>query len=250
MAKPASDGDSGRAARLSLPLTPEGTVDWDHVRPSTAAKFLDIIKTDPEVKNAYSIGNGEGQEQPAIFDEITQESVSQGLDTLQNANATIFRILTARFVKHPLLRDQAGKPVPLILDQQTLDTTFKLTAKQHDELDPRATRLAKKYSSDLPEWLKKNLDLYLFCSMFLAYTAQNAKAAMGLQIKRDLANAQRNFAAAQANQPKNPQPDSDVKPPTPPEGSNGKAERNKEIIDPILNMIQKDGEQPPNQPLV
>jgi hypothetical protein len=259
MAKAQND-EAGRTARLSLPLTADGLVDWEHVRDSTAEKFLNIIKTDPEVRSAYMGAAGESPASDTpIFEEITEESVSKGLDTIQAANATIFRILAARFIKHPLLKDgNTGKPLPLVLDQQTLDSTFKFTEKQHAELDPRATRLAKKYSTELPDWLKKNLDLYMFASMFLAYTAENAKNAMGVQISRDLKRAQMQFAQRQANQPKNPRPDSDVSevppPPAPPavsteaEHTNGKAERNKEIVDPIIEMLKN--EHPPDQPTV
>jgi hypothetical protein len=203
---------AGRVARLSLPLTDDGQVDWDRVRTSTKEKFLDVLRTDPEVRASYNEVHGIDADAPSLGDGLTEENVAAGLDIIANVNALVFRVAAARFVKHPLLRDQHGKPVPLVIDQDVLDAAFGLTPKQHAELDPRAKRLADKYSRDLPEWVKKNMDLYMFVSMFLGYTAQNAKTARQAQIKRDLHRAQTAFHTAKANQPQNPKPDTDAQP--------------------------------------
>jgi hypothetical protein len=202
------DETAGRSSRISLPLLDDGTVDWDHVRPSTMEKFAVIVKTDKNVRDTYeeAFGPPPGGESP--FGGITEENVATGLDLVCNINALVFRVAAARFVKNPFVKDKAGRPVPLVIDEDILSRTFRLTPEQHKELDPRATRLAEKYSRDLPEWLKKNMDLYMFASMFLAYTAQNAKTALQAQIARD--RAQGAYAAARANQPQNPKPDTDA----------------------------------------
>ena len=200
---------SATGSRLSIPLNDSGQIDLEHMRPSSAAKLIDLIKTDPVIQQAYAETKDTG-DQPALFDGLTTENVAKGLDAICSINAMVFRVAAARFIKHPILRDQHNKPIPLIFDQDILDRGFGLTEKQHAELDPRAARLAEKYSSAMPEWLKKNLDLYMFVSMFLAYTAENARTVLGAQIARDLKRVQHNAASAAAARPHNPQPDSDV----------------------------------------
>ena len=200
------------AKRLSIPINDDGFIDMEHMRPSTAQALIDLIKTDPTIRDTYKEVNGPA-DVADVFGGITEANVAKGLDLVCSVNALVFRVAAKRFVKHPLLKDAAsGKPLPLVIDQDVLDRAFALTSEQHAELDPRAARLAEKYSSAMPEWLKKNIDLYMFCSMFLAYTAQNAKAALETQVKRDLGRAQAAFAQQRAAQVKNPQPDSDAQP--------------------------------------
>src|SRR5271167_2478367 len=148
----------GSPGRLSIPLTADGFIDLDHMRPSSAQKLVDLIKTDPTIKEAYAevTGADGGPDGPALFDGLTQENVSKGLDAIVTVNRLVFRTMAARFIKHPLLKDQHGKPLPLVLEPDILDAAFGLTPKQHGELDPRATRLAQKYSGSMPEWLKKH----------------------------------------------------------------------------------------------
>lgn len=202
-----------KVARLSLPLTPDGTaIDWEHIRPSTIEKFTALLQTDPNIRDHFDEMDGKKSGGPDLFGGITSENVAAGLDLLSSVQTLVFRIAAAKWVKHPLLRDTNGKPIPLVLDQDVLDRAFKLTAAQHEELDPRATRLAQKYSGKMPSWLKENLDLYMFAAMFLRYTGENAKNALGAQINRDLGRAREAFATAAATRPKNPQPDSDVRP--------------------------------------
>jgi len=196
------------AGRLSIPLTESGLLDLDHTRASTLEKLDYILRNDPHIKEALA----DGTEAPDLFGGITTENVAAGLDAVNTVNGLVFRVLAAKFIKHPLLRDKDGKPLPLVLDPAILDRAFRLTDEQHAEFDPRATRLAQKYSGNLPEWLKKNLDLYMFAAMFLSYTASNAKAVLEAQIKRDLGLAQDAFSRAKAAAVKNPQPDSDAQP--------------------------------------
>jgi hypothetical protein len=202
------DSEAGKASRLSLPLTNDGLIDWEHVRGSTAEKVLYVVQNDPEIAK-FAKGE-DGADVADVFGGLTAENVSKGLDALCTVNAMVFRVGAAKFIKHPLLKTADGKPVPLFFDQDILDKSFGLTEKQHAELDPRATRLAQKYSGKMPAWLKDNLDLYMFASMFLAYTAENARNVMSAQLNRDLHRAQTAFATAKANQSKNPQPDTDA----------------------------------------
>ena len=214
---PAAEGDATpreQTPRLpSVPLTADGSaIDWQRVRPSSKQKLLEVVARDPVFRPETR-----SEEVPDAFGGITEDNVAAGLDLIQTANALVFRIAAAKFVKHPILRDKDNRPLPLILDQDLLDRSFRLTAEQHAELDPRATRLAQKYAQDLPPWLKKNLDLYLLVSMFLSYTARNAKLVLEAQIKRDLARAQQAFAHAKAATV-GPKADSDAAP------SNGKTQ--------------------------
>lgn len=206
----ARETTTGTTKRVSIPLTDAGLVDWDHVRESTAQTLLNIAQNDPEM--AKFIGGEKDEDGPNLAEGLTQQNVSSFIDLVQSANALVFRIAAAKFIKNPILRDANNKPLPLVLDPDLLTRTFSFTPEQHAELDPRATRLAQKYSSKMPSWLKENLDLYMFASMFLTYTAQNAKACIEMQVKRDLGRAREAFAQAQVNIPKNPKPDTDAQP--------------------------------------
>lgn len=210
MARASETGETVKtAARLSLPLTPDGTaVDWEHVRQSTAEKFEGLLRTDPLIRKAYDEQNGTGETAGVDpFGGVTEENVRKLLDTVAKANATLLQIVGAKYIKHPLLRDTNNKPLPLVLEPDVLKQ-MEFSEKQHAELDPRATRIAKKYEHKMPGWLREHFDLYVFGSMFIAYTAENAKAVIGAQVRRDLARAQEAFVKART--PKNPQPDSDV----------------------------------------
>jgi hypothetical protein len=198
-------------ARLSIPLTADGLIDMEHMRPSTAQKLIDLIKTDPTIRDTYAEINGATDEPDGLFEGLTAENVSKGLDAICTVNAMLFRIGAARFIKHPLLKDATtGKPLPLVLDPDILDKSFGLTDKQHAELDPRAAKVAQKYGNKMPEWLKKHLDLYMLGTMFIAYTGENARTVLTAQIARDVARAREQFLQQAAARPKNPQPDSDV----------------------------------------
>lgn len=185
-----------------------------HMRPSTASKLIELLKSDPQMRAAYAevngLAGGATDDAIAAFGGLTEENVARGLDLVAQANALFFRVGVARFAKHPFIKDDKGRPQPIVIEPDILDAAFRLTPKQHAELDPRATRLAQKYSSELPDWLKRNLDLYMLGSMFLFYTAQNAKTALETQLKRDLARLQHAHARAQANPPHNPKPDTDA----------------------------------------
>jgi hypothetical protein len=209
-----TESENKVAARISLPLSEDGlSVDWTHVRQSTAAKFEALLRTDPNIRKAYEEENGVvdgGQTDP--FGGVTQENVHALLDTIGKANGLLFQMVCGKFIKHPLLKNaKTGQPVKFLIDPD-IASNMGFSAKQHEELDPRATKIAQKYSNKLPSWLRENFDLYMFGYMFVAYTAENAKLVLTMQLNRDIKQAQYNYAQAVANQPKNPKPDSDAVP--------------------------------------
>lgn len=211
MAKRDQDTEA-RAARLTLPLNSDGFIDLDHMRPGSAARLIELIKTDPAIRQAYNEENGPPVDSD-LFQGITEANVHAGLDILSQANALVFRMAASRFIKHPLARTSDGKRMPLALDMDIVNAAFKLTDEQHAELDPRATRIAQKYSGRMPGWMKDNMDLVMLGSMYLKYTATNAQTAIMNQIKRDVAKAQAAAAAAGVRDT-NPKPDSDARPQT------------------------------------
>jgi hypothetical protein len=152
------------------------------------------------------VGDDPDATEPDLFGGITLENIRSMLDVLGQANVIAVRMVGPRFLRHPFKRDaKTGRPVPLIIDHDILAACFTLTEKQHAELDPRALRIAQKYSHKMPDWLKRHLDLYMLCGMYIKYTGENALTAMKTQIKRDIAVAQQ----ATTKQPKSRPIDSD-----------------------------------------
>jgi hypothetical protein len=168
----------------------------DDLGPDIAARLIQEGK-DPDAPDGETTGG------PSI----TNENVRTALDLVSQANALVFSMAAPHLLKHPLKRDaQTGRPLPLVIDKDVALAAFKLTDAQHDELDPRAARLAQRYAARMPEWLKKNFDAYVLAVMFLRFQAENAKTAITAQITRDVAA----FRATQA-QP-SPPADSDRQP--------------------------------------
>jgi hypothetical protein len=238
------------AKRLSIPLTDDGFIDTGSMRASTAQKFDHLIKNDPAIRDSFQTQHGGAE--PNLAEGLTQANVAEGLNILASTNALVFRIAAARFIRNPVLKDKTGKPQPLVIDPDILTKTFSFTPEQHAELDPRAHRLALKYAGDMPEWLKKHLDLYMFGGMLLSYTAQNAKTAIEMQVKRDVNRYNVAWQQSQVVQPKNPQPTSDAAAP-PANGHATTAEtiraQNREILtEPIMDALRQP--QPPNDPIV
>ena len=208
----AKNEEQKSAARISLPLSDDGlSVDWSHVRQSTAAKFESLLRTDPKIRQAYQEENGMTADGETVdpFGGITQENVHALLDSLGKANSLLFQVIAGRYIKHPFFKDaKTGQPARFVIEPDIMQR-MAFTPKQHEELDPRATKIAQKYSNKLPSWLREHMDLYMFGTMFIAYTVENAKAVLAAQYLRDLAKAgdmQRKAAA----QPKGSQTDSDV----------------------------------------
>jgi hypothetical protein len=182
------------AGRISLPLQSDGSINWDGVRDSTRDKFLLLLKNDPVAQEMLS-PNVEGEGVDTGLPDLSEENIRAAIDIVSQANALICKVTIPRFLKHPLLKDKDGKPVPFNIEPDILLRSFKLTDEQHAELDPRALRLAQKHT---PEWLNKNLDLYMLIGMYLKYTAENAQKAMKDQIQRDIMRVQQAQAQAQA----------------------------------------------------
>jgi len=196
MARPRNDAnpdapERGRG-RISLPLTPDGTgFDFDQMRESTRERLCQLMED-----NAADIYRAAGRPVPGTetdgaemdpFGGITLENVHTGLDILSQANALAVRMVAPRFMRHPFKRDpKTGKPLPLVIDPDILQRCFTLTETQHAELDPRAHRVAQKLSGRMPDWLKRNLDVYMLLAMYVKYTGENALTAMQTQVKRDV----------------------------------------------------------------
>lgn len=204
----AMTGNSSRN-RLSLPLTDEGVIDWEHVRPSTRQKFADIVSNDPDALEAIGLSaTQDGTEEGAdIFEGVTEENVRVGLDIISQANALIFNAFAPKVLKHPFKKIN-GKPAPFMFNPELLKDCFTLTAEQHEELDPRALKLAQKHGNVLPEWFKKHMDVYMLVFMYLRYTAENAKRAITEQLRADIQAAQAQNAKQAAQRPI----DSDARP--------------------------------------
>lgn len=213
-----SDNQLKPPQRLWLPLTDDGTqVDWAHVRPSTAARFEGLLKTDPNIRKAYQEENGIREDEEPFDLGLSEENVRKLLDGITTVNAMIFQLAAAKWIKHPFAVDANGKKLPFILEPESL-RHMHFTDAQHRELDPRATKVAKKYEGKMPDWLKEHFDLYVFGAMFISYTAENAKATITAQVRRDMERAKENYARAQARDAAvNRPPDSDV-PPSPTNG--------------------------------
>jgi hypothetical protein len=153
--------------------------------------------------------DGADTAEPDLFGGITLENIRSMLDVLGQANIIAVRMVGPRFLRHPFKKDaKTGRPAPLVIDPDILAASFTLTEKQHAELDPRALRIAQKYSHKMPDWLKRHLDLYMLCGMYIKYTGENALTAMQTQIKRDIELVRQ----AAARQPKTRPIDTDARP--------------------------------------
>jgi hypothetical protein len=182
--QPAED-TSTHANRLVVPLTASDEIDWESVRPSQKEQLLSIVNNDLAILEHIGISHESGHitEDGEVLPEITLENVATGLDILSQANALLFRMLAPMVLpSHPLRSLAAGKKVPFELDKDIVLAAFKFTKAQHEEMDPRALRLAQKY---MPEAAKKNLDIWLLGGMFLKFSADNAGNAIKMQFERD-----------------------------------------------------------------
>lgn len=207
---------SATIPRLNLPLTEDGLrVDWERVRPSNRAKFASLMATDPQARSVAGFNTDTEQAVDVdLFGGITQENVKAGLDAVNQLTAIAFRMLVPRIAKHPLKKDAKGAPLPLTLDADLLFKTFVLSDAQHAELDPRATKIAQKHGKKLPEWLQKNLDLYMLVGMYLRYSVENAQLVIKAQFTRDFDIATRTAASRRVVVPTaKPDTDAGLQPP-------------------------------------
>jgi hypothetical protein len=193
---PRLSDDAKPQLRITLPLNAEGTaVDWEHVRPSVAERFEGLLQTDENIKKAYQEVHGGGPELPPEF-AISEENVRKLLDGIASINAFVFQFVAAKWIPHPLkFTGPDGKPLHFVIEPDIMQG-MQFTSAQHRELDPIGVRIAKKYEDALPSWLKENFDVYVFGAMFIAYSAENAKAVIMAQVGRDLGRAQQAFAKA------------------------------------------------------
>ena len=187
---PSAPAKTEAIPRLNLPLIDDGTqIDWERVRPSNKQKFADLMRTDP-VAREVAFGPMDTDDNEAdLFGGVTEANVAAALDILAQTEALAFTVLAGRFIKHPLKKDAANKALPFVIDRDVALAAFKLTPEQHAEIDPRAYALSKKYDRQIPDWLKKNMDLYMLVGMFLKYSGENAVRAMQMQVQRDVTNA-------------------------------------------------------------
>jgi hypothetical protein len=208
MAKKSDDATGAPSrGRISLPLAPDGSgFAWDQMRSSTKRALFDAVMADPrriydEVGEPIPGDTGDtGEAAPDLFGGLTIENVRAGLDILSQANILAFRVVAPRIIKHPFKKNSAtGRPLPLVIDPDILASSFNLTDKQHAELDPRALKVANKYSHKMPVWMKEHLDLVMLGTMYLKYTGENAMRAMQTQVMRDIATVK---AAQEKTRPK------------------------------------------------
>lgn len=228
--------------RITLPLTADGeNFDFETMRSSQKERFAKLVNDNASeilAAGGYeTVADGEAGaeiEQPDLFGGISQENIRTGLDILSQANALALKIVAPMVMKHPFKKDsKTGKPLPFVLDVDVLQQAFMLSEEQHKELDPRALKVAQKYSGHMPEWLKKNLDVYMLCGMYLRYTAANAQKAIQVQFNRDLelAKQEKIKQAAVTRRPIKPDSDSPsngeagLEPPTPPTATGGIGEQ-------------------------
>jgi len=211
-----------RATRkqIALPLTEDSSgIHWDGLRESTRKKLGELIGNDPAAMQRMGLATtGATEEQPQLDLDITQENVGAALDAVNTLTSLGFAWAFPKVTKHPFKKLPTGKPAPFQIDPDLLRSAFTLTEEQHKELDPRALRIAKKHSEKLPEWLKKNFDLYALLVMFLKASAENGQNAIKMQFNRDFLIAQR-FAAQRAAGAT--PTDTDVPSAPPPQPTNG-----------------------------
>ncbi len=179
------ESEAQKPGRISLPLKEDGTIDFDAIRPATQEKFLGAIINDPFAMEKIGLASAPDESGDGVdmFQGISEENMRAALDVLTKVNGLGFKLLAGRLIKHPFKKDEKGKPAHFQFDADIVDRTFVLTEEQHRELDPRATRLANKYS---PEFLKKNSDVVALVGMYLMYMSQNAQLVLQHQFQRDV----------------------------------------------------------------
>jgi len=211
------EADSSRAKRLVIQLGPNDAIDWESLRDSQKEQLLSIVNNDVTILEHIGMAHESAEidaETGEPLAEITLANVATGLDIISQANALLFRMIAPMLLPaNPYRSIAAGKKMPMELDKDIVLATFRFTKAQHEEMDPRALRLAKQY---LPEAAKKNLDLWILSGMFLKFTADNAQNAIRMQLARDQERLKQGVSAA----PSAPLPERDnkVKPVIPPNG--------------------------------
>jgi hypothetical protein len=244
----------GRTGRISLPLTEDGSIDFGHMRASAKARLCSLV--DGQIADIYKEagqpvpGEDAGDAPPAdLFGGLTIENIRTGLDIMSQANVLLVKMLGPRILKHPYRRDlKTGRSVPLVFDQDILQRSFTLTEAQHAELDPRALRLAHKYSHKMPDWFKHHLDFYMLLGMYVKYMGENALTAMQSQVLRDVKTDQE--VAAQKRKPAPVDSDRAPTPPPATEAGSGNGVRviGGEDVQPVTDYTQPAMESPSPAP--
>lgn len=207
-AKNDTNPETSRSNRLTVPLTADNEIDWESVRPSVKEQLLSIVNNDVTILEHIGMSHeaGGSSEDGIKLPEITQENIGAALDILTRTNALAFRMLAPKILANPVKSKFAGKRVPMEIDLDIAIQSFQLTKAQHEEIDPRAKRLADKY---IPAEASEHLDIILLVGMFLKFQADNCLTAMQLQTARD---TQRIMANGQPAPPvKKPDEDKPVK---------------------------------------
>lgn len=200
--------DSGPT--LTLKLDDDGTVDWGRTKESTKEKFKAILSSDPTalemvadaLKDVGDDEEGEAGETP----HITADNVGALIDQINLGCAAGIALLVGKFKKHPILRTPQGQPHKLVISPDVLLKTSQLTPQQHEELDPRALKVAKKYEGKIPAAVREHMDIWLLAIMFLKYQQQNFSKMVATQVALDIRAVTMKQAAAP---PKPIPPDSD-----------------------------------------
>jgi hypothetical protein len=207
-----------RKNTLSIPLTSEGYIDWDSVSEATKEKYEEIIANDPVALESIAAslggddGSGDLSDGGSSLEGLTEANCGAFLDSVCSIQAITFAWLLPKIKLHPFLVDQNHKPIPFVVQPDIAVRCFQVTPEQHKELDPRLYRVAQKYQSNLPDWAKRNMDVYMLIGMFAKFTFENATRAMTMQAQKDFQRA----TAPKVGAVKPKAPDSDVPPPIAP----------------------------------
>lgn len=175
--------------RLSLPLTDEGAIDWEHVQQRTKEKFASVVSSDPDALEMIGLASGGGDdvEVSVISEGITDENIKAFIDAVSKAVALGSGFVISKIKTHPFLVDKdSQKPIPLKIRPDILLKCSTLTDEQHKELDPRVKKIVDKHTKELPEAIKKHLDLWMLAGMFLKYNMENVASALEMQIKGEI----------------------------------------------------------------
>jgi len=184
----AATGEVKKVNRISLAMSDDDeSFDFSSMRPGTKAKFAQAVQRD--LPNIYREGGIAPAEESAgpVAGGFTDENVKTALDLCTSLSAFGASFLVGRVIKNPY----TGKPMSF--DGDIMRSTFVLTEKQHEELDPRGKRLANKY---LPKAILENSDLAMFFGMWFTYLGENTKIALKLQVERETAKAAAGAEAA------------------------------------------------------
>jgi hypothetical protein len=191
------ESEGNKINRVSFPVKADGSgFDFDSMQERNRQKLVELVTAGQA--EIFASGDGGGG---AAFEGITLANVRATIDSINSMTAIGVGYVIPMAVKHPFFVDDSGEKLPLKVDQKLLQDCFKFTDAQHEELDPRAMRLANRYS---PKWLKDNADWVMLLQMYGTYTFQNTMRAIQTQVQRDVENYKRVAATQQPSTPPKP----------------------------------------------